>query len=112
MSYYTMINFLAVSIFIILLIMVSSNGKFNKRARKGLKFAFLLGILGIAGEWVGYILQIELVNYKRMQSIVILTKIVKFCIIPLMPFFISNAIFEIEGTLGKWYKYIKNYLIL
>ena len=112
MSYYTMINFLAVSIFIILLIMVSSNGKFNKRARKGLKFAFLLGILGIAGEWVGYILQMELVNYKRMQSIVILTKIVKFCIIPLMPFFISNAIFEIEGTLGKWYKYIKNYLIL
>ena len=75
MSYYTMINFLAVSIFIILLIMVSSNGKFNKRARKGLKFAFLLGILGIAGEWVGYILQIELVNYKRMQSIVILSLI-------------------------------------
>ncbi len=36
-----------------------------KRARKGLKFAFLLGILGIAGEWVGYILQIELVNYKK-----------------------------------------------
>ncbi len=32
MSYYTMINFLAVSIFIILLIMVSSNGKFNKKS--------------------------------------------------------------------------------
>ena len=112
MSYYATINFLAISVFVILLIMVSSNGKFSKKARKGLKFAFLLGIFGIVGEWIGYILQIEFVNYERIQSIVILTKIVKFCIIPLIPFFISNAVFEIRGTLGKGYEHIKNYLII
>lgn len=57
MHYYTMTTFLALSILIVLLIVISSSVNFSKKSRKRLKIAYSFAIIGTICEWIGILLE-------------------------------------------------------
>lgn len=116
MHYYTMTTFLALSILIVLLIVISSSVNFNKKSRKRLKIAYSFAIIGTICEWIGILLEQKVLKSTEMlQSIIILTKVLKFCIVPTIPIFVSQAVFE-KRTKSKisqkTYKILKTYIKL
>lgn len=95
MEYYSMTTFLAVTIFMVLLIIVSSGVNFNKKSRKNLEIAFTFAIIGTICEWIGILLEQKILKSTGMiQSMIILTKVIKFCIVPIIPILVSQAVFE------------------
>ena len=116
MHYYTMTTFLALSILIVLLIVISSSVNFSKKSRKRLKIAYSFAIIGTICEWIGILLEQKVLKSTEMlQSIIILTKVLKFCIVPTIPIFVSQAVFE-KRTKSKIsqkiYKILKTYINL
>ncbi len=116
MNYYTMITILSISIFAMLLVIVSSNKNFSKGARNQLKLAFIFAIVAILCEFIGDTLEKEMLGEQNnIHSLITLTKVIKFCIVPMMPFYISKAVFEKRPKSKKSksiFKFLRTYLYI
>ena len=104
MNYYTTIAFFTISINLMLIVIASLNKYLNPKTRNGFIVAFLFIMVGSIIELIG---TLENIN----TSLNMFTKLIKFSIIPLMPFVSALTVFETPNK-SSGMKFLKVYLAI
>ena len=113
MDYYTTLILLTIMTLLVLIVNVLSNRNFDRKAKRGFIYTFIIAIIGATCEWLGVICNgKEFFEDIRIDiGLHYLIKLIELTIVPVMPVIFSRMIFENKIKKSKGKKIIKIILI-